>query len=116
MFLYVVRFCFLRLNFICKIRFNLNVKTCHRLRLQEEFRPLSVGGKVFSCFRMLNMSLKTSSDEEDSEQVTCLLQYVITVDDDCMSAEKKDQRKISSDFTTEVNILQVVSYFLLCYH
>ena len=77
--------------------------TYYRLRLQEEFRPLSVGGKVFSCFRMLNMNLTTSSNEETNEEVTCLLQYVITVDDDCMAAEKRDQRKISSDFTTEVN-------------
>ena len=48
-------------------------------------------------------SLTSSPDprDGDSGEVTCLLQYVIKVDDDAMS-EKRDQRKISSNFTTEV--------------
>ena len=54
---------------------------------------------------MLRMSsetgMVTSSDSKEGGTVTCLVQYVITVDDD-IAAEKKDQRKISSDFTTEV--------------
>ena len=53
---------------------------------------------------MLKMNSLTSSPDPsdgDSGEVTCLLQYVIKVDDDAMS-EKRDQRKISSNFTTEV--------------
>ena len=53
---------------------------------------------------MLKMNSLTSSPDPrdgDSGEVTCLLQYVIKVDDDTMS-EKRDQRKISSNFTTEV--------------
>ena len=52
---------------------------------------------------MLKMnSMMSSSKEGEIGEVTCLLQYVITVDDDDMCSEKRDQRKISSDFTTEV--------------
>ena len=48
-----------------------------------------------------------SEEEEDGREIMCLLQYVITVDDELLP---KDQRKISSNFTTEVSSISQNKY------
>ena len=53
---------------------------------------------------MVKMKAVTASQagrDNKEKDITCLLQYVITVDDETAD-RTKDQRKISPNFTTEV--------------
>ena len=88
---------------------------------------------MFSCFSVLKIkSLQhdtvspsivnpghdvTSPDDTltpsmDTSDASCLLQYIISVDDDVCPERKSDHRKISPYFTTEVIIIHTVEWLL----
>eukprot|EP00116_Pleurobrachia_bachei_P000293 sb/3460555/ len=66
-----------------------------RVRLQEKFAPITATEKAFSCIKMLDM------DSGGAVSSTAMLQYIITVDDESPDL-KKECRKVSSAFTSEI--------------